>query len=239
MAWIASLPEKNMQNALSEKSFQFLAELEKHTSDKVWFEEHKTAYKQYLYDPLYELAERLGPVMLSLDAGFEVTPWKVISRIYKDTRFSRDKALYKSNIWLTFKRPDKNWHDAPCFFFEIFPDGFRYGMGFYQATSATMNGIRNVIAEKPQEFLRLMEKPLEIYEVQGEAYKKPPQSELPSAVNALILRRNFYLQRWRAPAVLPLHELMHDLTPHYECLGELYMYLIRVKARIASVLNTP
>ena len=98
MAWVESLLEKDMQNALSEKSFQFLAELEKHTSDKAWFEEHKTAYKEYLYDPLYELAERLGPVILSLDAGFEVTPRKVISRIYKDTRFSRDKAFYKNNM---------------------------------------------------------------------------------------------------------------------------------------------
>ena len=223
-----------MQNALGEKSFHFLAELEKHINDKAWFEEHKTAYKKYIYDPLYELAERLGPVMLSLDAGFELTPRKVISRIYKDTRFSRDKALYKSNMWLTFKRPDTAWHDAPCFFFEIFPDGFRYGMGFYQATSATMNGIRSVIAEKPQKFLRLMEKPLEIYEVQGEVYKKPPKSELPSAVNELILRRNFYLQRWCSPTVLPLHELMHELVPHYECLRELYTYLVQIKTRIGE-----
>ena len=223
-----------MQSSMSEKSFQFLAELAKHTSDKDWFEEHKADYKQYIYDPLYDLAERLGPVMLSLDAGFEVTPGKVISRIYKDTRFSRDKALYKSNMWLTFKRPDKAWHDAPCFFFEIFPDGFRYGMGFYQATSATMNGIRGVIAEKPQEFLRLMKKALQVYQVQGEAYKKPPKSALPAAVNEIILRRNFYLQRWHTPAALPLDDLLHELVPHYECLGDLYSYLLRVKARIVA-----
>ena len=223
-----------MQGALSKKSFQFLAELEEHKSDKAWFEENKTVYKKYLYDPLYELAERLGPVMLSFDEGFEVTPKRVISRIYKDIRFSRDKALYKSNVWLTFKRPDKAWYDAPCFFFEIFPNGFRYGMGFYKATSATMNGIRKVIAEKPQEFLRLMEKPLEIYEVQGEFYKKPPKNELPATVGKLILRRNFYLQRWRTPAVLSLDELMHELVTHYECLRELYMYLIRIKVCIAE-----
>jgi len=223
-----------MPASLSEKSFQFLAELAKHTSDKAWFEEYKTEYQQYIYNPLYELAERLGPVMLGLDAGFEVSPRKVVSRIYKDTRFSRDMALYKSTMWLTFKRPDKAWHDAPCFFFEIFPDGFRYGMGFYQATSATMNGIRSVIAENPQKFLRLMAKPLKIYEVQGEAYKKPPKSELPAAVNELILRRNFYVQCWRTPAALPLDDLMHELVPHYECLRELYLYLIRAKARIAA-----
>ena len=223
-----------MQNSISEKSFQFLAALEKHTNDKGWFEEHKTEYKQYIHDPLYELAERLGPVMLSLDAGFEVSPRKVISRIYKDTRFSRDKALYKSNMWLTFKRPDKAWHDAPCFFFEIFPDGFRYGMGFYQATSTTMTAIRNAIAEKPQDFLQLMKKALKVYQVQGESYKKPPKSELPSAANEIILRRNFYLQCWHAPAALPLDDLMHELVPHYECLRDLYTYLLRAKARIAE-----
>jgi len=68
MAQFESIPEKDMQNALSEESFQFLAELEKHTSDKAWFEGHKTAYQKYVHDPLYELAEQLGPVMLALDA---------------------------------------------------------------------------------------------------------------------------------------------------------------------------
>jgi len=223
-----------VQNAISEKSFQFLATLKKHTSDKAWFEKHKTEYTQFIYEPLYELAEWLGPVMLSLDAGFEISPRKVISRIYRDTRFSRDKALYKSNMWLTFKRPDKAWYDAPCFFFEISPDGFRYGMGFYQATSTTMNSIRGFIAEKPQEFLQLMKKALTVYQVQGEAYKRPPKSELPSAINEIILRRNFYLQRWHEPAVLSLDDLMCELVPHYECLRDLYTYMLRAKAHIAK-----
>ena len=223
-----------MPNFINEKSFQFLAGLAGHTSDRDWFEQHKPEYKKYISDPLHELAAWLGPVMLSLDAGFEVTPRRVISRIYRDTRFSRDKALYKSTMWLTFKRPDQAWRDAPCFFFEIFPDGFRYGMGFYQATSATMHGLRGLIAEEPQEFLRLMARALPIYTVQGEPYKKPPQSALPPAINAIILRRNFYLQRWRPPAALPFHEVMHSLVPDYEALRGIYTYLMRAKARLAE-----
>ena len=223
-----------MRDFISEKSFQFLARLAGHTSDRDWFEKHKPEYKKHIHDPLRELAAWLGPVMLSLDADFEVTPRRVVSRIHKDTRFSRDKALYKSNMWLTFKRPDKNWRDAPCFFFEIFPDGFRYGMGFYQATSATMHGLRAFIAEDPQEFLRLMEEALKIYTVQGEPYKKPPESALPAAINAMILRRNFYLQCWRPPAALPFEEVMDNIVPHYESLRDLYIYLMRAKARMAA-----
>jgi uncharacterized protein (TIGR02453 family) len=223
-----------MPDFISEKSFQFLAKLAEHTSDRDWFEKHKPEYKKYIYDPLHELAVWLGPVMLSLDADFEVTPRRVISRIYKDTRFSRDKALYKSNMWLTFKRPDKAWRDAPCFFFEIFPDGFRYGMGFYQAASATMHGLRGLIAEEPQEFLRLMEEALQIYTVQGEPYKKPPKSALSTAINEIILRRNFYLERWHTPAALPFNEVMHGLVPDYEALRDIYIYLMRAKARMAT-----
>jgi hypothetical protein len=57
-------------------------------------------------------------------------------------------------MWLTFKRPAKNWTDAPVYFFEISPDTLRYGTGvlqrqqiddgpfspYVEATSGTVSG---------------------------------------------------------------------------------------------------
>jgi hypothetical protein len=54
--------------------------------------------------------------MLSIDPYFDVHPAinRTISKIYRDTRFSNDKSPFKTTMWITFKRPEKNWKDAPA-----------------------------------------------------------------------------------------------------------------------------
>ncbi len=51
---------------------------------------------------------------------------RTISRIYRDTRFSKDKSPYKTTMWVTFKRPVKEWQNAPAYFFEITLESYRY-----------------------------------------------------------------------------------------------------------------
>ncbi len=91
--------------------------------------------------------------MLTIDPSFGIRPAvdKTISRIYRDTRFSKDKSLFKSTMWLTFKRPRKDWKDAPAYFLEISPDSYRYGMGYYSVSSDTMYKFREMIDKKPKE----------------------------------------------------------------------------------------
>mgnify|MGYP001567660317 CR=1 FL=1 len=57
----------------------------------------------------------------------------------KDTRFSKDKSPFKCTMWITFKRPNKEWKGAPAYFFEIPTESYRYGMGFYSAGKETMD----------------------------------------------------------------------------------------------------
>ena len=96
-------------------------------NNKSWFEENKHIYKQFLLEPLQNLVTDLSEVMLSIDPVFETKPAinKTISKIYRDTRFSKDKSLFKKVMWIVFKQPTKEWKDAPCYFFEISPNGYR------------------------------------------------------------------------------------------------------------------
>ena len=109
-----------MFEGFSKDSIVFLRELKKN-NNKQWFESHKSDYEALLLAPLKNLVSDLGDFMLSIDNFFEVTPSvnKTISRIYRDTRFSHDKSPYKTSLWITFKRPQKDWKDAPAYFFEI------------------------------------------------------------------------------------------------------------------------
>lgn len=99
------------------KSFQFLQGLRKHNT-KDWFEAHRPEYQQFILQPMQSLVEELAPVMFEIDPTLEISPAvnKTISRIYRDTRFSKDKSPYKTSQWVTFKRPRREWQNFPAFF---------------------------------------------------------------------------------------------------------------------------
>jgi len=221
-----------MQSMLTKKSFQFLSDLKKNCRDREWFELHKEDYREHLLYPLQYLAGELSDLMLSIDDNFGVMPKRVISRIYRDTRFSRDKSLFKSNMWITFKRPESLWPDWPAFFFEIYPEGYRYGMGFYQATSRTMSGLRVAVAEDADRFRAIMHELLKRYEVQGERYKKEPKHDLPEDLKDMISRKNFYLHTTRCKTQMD-KQVAVEMASGFESLRELYSFLLHVKMRIA------
>lgn len=141
----------------TQQGLTFLQQIAQNNT-KEWFEEHRDIYEQYLLLPMRKLVTDLGTDMMAIDELFEIRPaiGKTISRMNRDTRFSHDKSLYRSNIWLTFKRSRKNWTDAPTYFFEFGPDWWRYGLGYYSASRATMDLFRQQLIVLLQIFLRLL-----------------------------------------------------------------------------------
>ena len=158
------------------ESIQFLVENRQRNS-KPWFESHRNRYETLLLNPFRNLIRELTPVMLAIDPDFDLKPAinRTISRIYRDTRFSRDKSLFRDTMWLVIRRLGEDWKTtAPAFYSEISPSGYRYGMGFYEASRTVMDYIREAIDEKPQVFKKatafLFQS--DLYELNGESYKR-------------------------------------------------------------------
>ncbi len=213
-------------SGFSEKSSTFLKQLKKN-NDKLWFDAHKQEFEQYLLQPLQALVSDLGESMLAIDPLLEVRPAtnKTISRIYRDTRFSKDKSPYKTTMWLTFKRPGENWQDGPAYFFEIGVDLYRYGMGFYQASKETMDNFRELIDTKPKEF----QKAIAFYArqkdfvVEGEQYKRVLDADKPEALQVWYQRKSLYLVCSRkTDKALFSKKLVNDLKTGYALLAPLY-----------------
>jgi len=144
-------------------------------NQRAWFEDHREEYETFVRHPLSLLVESLAPTMLGIDSAFDIGPrGPAVSRIRRDTRFSRDKSPYRVNQWVVFRRRRTDWPNHPAFFMEFRPDGYRYGMGYYSATPTTMKAIRARIDSHRQAFLAAMATAREAgYQVEGEAYKRP------------------------------------------------------------------
>lgn len=210
-------------------TFQFLRDL-CDNNQKEWFDFHKSDYQDYVLKPLQSLTAGLGPLMLSIDPDIEVAPAinKTITRIYRDTRFSKDKSPYKTSHWITFKRPRIEWKDYPAFFFEISPYSYRYGMGFYSASRETMDRLRKGIDSNPAKFLSATSffREQSVFAIEGEEYKRPLKSNIPEYLQNWYNRKNLYLVRNQQVEGKSIEiGLQAELIYGFETIAPFYHYL--------------
>lgn len=212
-------------------SFRFLNDL-RNNNAKPWFEAHKAEYQEHIFKPLQALVAEIAPVMLRIDHMLEVTPaqGKTISRIYRDTRFSRDKSPYKTNHWITFKRIKKDWQNFPAFFFELSPDLYRYGMGFYSADRTAMDKFRNALDSNPAPFLAATAfMSTGVFALEGASYKRPLKLDIHASLRDFYNKKSFYLVCNRQVQGNVINtSLAADLTSAFERLSPLYRYLLEV-----------
>lgn len=203
-------------------------------NNKVWFEGHRGDFDQYLMEPLKNLVSDLSGAMLAIDPELMVIPAvdKTISRIYRDTRFSRNKSPYKTCLWITFKRLSPDWKTAPCFFFEISADGYRYGMGFYSATRETMDSLRRFIEAKPAEFRKGVAffGKQDTFSLEGDCYKRLLNPALPDDLQRWHGRKNIYFICQRpVDGRLFTRGIYDDLREGFGMLKPLYEMLWRAR----------
>lgn len=197
-------------------------------NNKAWFEDHRDQYEELLLEPLKLLVGDLAETMRAIDPALITIPAvdKTISRIYRDTRFSRNKSPYKTCLWITFKRRSPDWKQAPCFFFELTADSYRYGMGFYSASRETMDNLRRFIEAQPVAFRKALaclgKQP--VFGLEGDCYKRPLNPALPDDLQRWHQRKNVYLvcnreidgQLFSADLCVELAKGFQQLQPLYE-----------------------
>ena len=166
-----------MNTPFSQKTLDFLFENRLHDS-RAWFAEHKADYQALVLQPLCQLVEELSPAMLKLDPDFTTEPKvdKTICRIWRDTRYTKDPSLYRDHMWIIFKRGGRmHGTDYPGIYFEINPDGFSYGCGFYHASTAFMRNLRERVLRGDGEFEAAQEAFLsqKVFRMEGDCFKRP------------------------------------------------------------------
>ena len=216
-------------------TLQFLKDI-RANNNKPWFEANRQRYQESLLQPFQSLVGELGGLMLAIDPNMVITPAvnKTISRIYRDTRFSKDKSLFRSSMWLTFKRPCPDWKEAPVFFFEITPEGYQYGMGFYNASRDVMDRFREKLARDPEAFLKVIDfYARKVFHLGGETYKRMVTPDLPEPLREWYPYKSFYLiSRQRNDGRLLQRELINDLSAGFSMLAPLYHYLWDTKLEV-------
>ncbi|CRY53526.1 conserved hypothetical protein [Yersinia intermedia] len=215
----------------TQQGLTFLQQIAQNNT-KEWFEEHRDIYEQHLLLPMRKLVTDLGTDMMAIDELFEIRPaiGKTISRMNRDTRFSHDKSLYRSNIWLTFKRSRKNWTDAPTYFFEFGPDWWRYGLGYYSASRATMDLFRQQLIRAPADFLKIAECIHPNFLIEGESYKRPLIKDQPQELATWYNKKSWALiSHHHDMEPLFSNQLVDILSKDFRRLSPIYDFLMKIE----------
>jgi uncharacterized protein (TIGR02453 family) len=225
----------------SPESLTFLNDVRVNNS-KEWFESHRDDYNKYLLKPFQNLVIDLSEQILSIDDLIDVAPVinKTISRIFRDIRFSKDKSLYKNTMFLTFKRGKKEWRDAPAFFFEISPQSYRYGMGYYSASKESMDVFRKMIDENQKSFEKAISffDKQNVFTIEGEEYKRILDSTKPTNINKWYNRKSIHLVHNNVEVErLFTKDILKDLTTAFNMLKPIYDYLCSVEVRKSKEIN--
>lgn len=182
-----------MFNGFSGNTIDYFIQL-RANNNREWFHEHHDAYLKYVREPLKALVSEMGLMMLSIDPQFDIESRRTISNINRDLRFTRDKTPYRSNMWITFKRLIPAGKTVPSYYFEIHPEYYSYGMGFYNVPREIMDEIREMIDDRDQKFMKIYElyRSQDIFTMEGRKYKRIMNKELPEDLTDWYQRKELF-----------------------------------------------
>ncbi len=178
---------------ITKETLDFLLENRLHDS-RAWFEAHRADYERLVKRPMQDLCVALAPAAVAIDPLLITEPkiGKCISRIFRDTRFSRDKSIFRDHMWCVFAREKKEHGSTMGLYFEISPAGFSYGCGYYQTPPPVVRAIRALILAGDRAFLdaQAAMRAAPQFALEGERYKRTRYPDQPEALREWLDRRS-------------------------------------------------
>lgn len=164
-------------------------------NEKSWFEAHKQEYLDYLYTPMKALNRQVYEAMQADFEELGLTP--KVSRIYRDARRLHGRGPYKDHLWCAIERPRGPFEGGLTFWFELSPEGYSYGLGYWDMPPLTAAKLRARLDRDPKAFEKLARtlKNRPDLQLKGEAYKRPKGQAPSKLLEEWYNLKNFSISR--------------------------------------------
>jgi len=138
--------------SFSPELFAFLRDLADN-NDREWFAANKGRYEAQVLEPALAFIEDFAYRLAEISPNLRSDPRRVggsLFRIYRDTRFSRDKTPYKTHTGMHFRHVAAKDVHAPGYYLHLAPESVFGGGGIWRPDTPTANKIREAIAADPK-----------------------------------------------------------------------------------------
>jgi uncharacterized protein (TIGR02453 family) len=216
--------------------FRFLTELRLH-NDRDWFERNRDRYLRDVRDPMLRFVAEFAPTLRKIAPRLVADARPVggsLFRIHRDTRFSRDKTPYKTNVAAHFRHEAGRDVHGPGLYLSLDPEDVEVGGGIWHPEPEPLRRIRVSILERTPAWKRVTSAPaMRGLEWWGESLKRTPPG-LPQAhpLDALLRRKDFGAGVTLAPR--------DALSPRFpERVAEVYRALVPALKLLAEAVEVP
>jgi len=205
-------------NGFPEDTFSFFRDL-KRNNNREWFQDNKHRFESSVRAPMESLLAELGPALASEASDLTVDPKKSIYRIYRDTRFSKDKTPYKTWVAASFTFSDKDRKNDAGYYFHISDDEFLIAGGLYAPSPLQLKKLRAAIDADSATLRAILrdKKAKSLFgEMQGDSLARVPQGFNKDHPDADLLKRR-QLLFWKNlnPDEARNRKVLNVLTKHF------------------------
>jgi uncharacterized protein (TIGR02453 family) len=159
--------------SFSPQLFSFLRELKQH-NEREWFNANEDRYEHELKEPALAFVEDLG-YRLPQVAPHLTADQRSLFRIYRDTRFSKDKTPYKTHVGIYFRHVRSAAADAPGLYLHLAPREVFLGAGLWHPGTPALKRIRGALAARPEAWRAAVADIEPEWRLgEGEPLKRPP-----------------------------------------------------------------
>ena len=149
-------------------AIQFLADLAEN-NDRAWFQPRKTEFERLLKEPMEAMIAALAGRLAARGVPMLADPKRAPFRIYRDTRFSKDKSPYKGHLGASF--PWVGGADAEAGggheerahgnggYFHFQPGEMYVGGGMWMMDKPVIEAFRNTLRDDPERVRDAIQEP--------------------------------------------------------------------------------
>jgi uncharacterized protein (TIGR02453 family) len=207
----------------------FLRDLKKN-NNREWFTPRKATFEEKVRGPMIELVGAIHREMLRFAPEYVGEPVKCVYRIYRDTRFSKDKTPYKTYVSALLLRNgfDKNEGSA-AFYLGISPENIEVAGGIYTPDRDVLLAVRQHVVDYHKQFRATFEKPKvrKLFgELSGESLTRVPKgfdADHPAA--ELIRRKQYLLDAKVDPEIAVTPKLLREIVTRIEAMTPFIEFL--------------
>jgi uncharacterized protein (TIGR02453 family) len=212
----------------SPKALTFFRQLARN-NDRDWFAANKKTYAEFVETPMLELVGVIGEALRSVAGEYVREPKKHLYRIYRDTRFSKDKTPYKTHLGAQYQHPQVTKNLGAGFYFHVSAKELCIAGGIYMPGPEELAALRAAFRENPTPFrkviaekslVKLMGKP-----TSQSSVKVPKGFDADDPAADLLKLKQFYYSVDLDPKLALTPKVTGEIVRRFKVLAPLIHYL--------------
>lgn len=211
--------------------FQFLLELSANNS-REWFNDNKVRYQESVVLPVTNFIVAIADELEKVSPHFCADPRPnrgSMFRIYRDTRFAKDKRPYKENVGCQFRHIAGKGAHGPGFYLHLQPGNNYVGAGIWKPSAEDLDKIRMAIVEREDVWRGVLNDKIMFSRfgvIEGESLKRTPKGYDADFVFSEDLRKkSFFVKQTLGQELLASSDVVGEVFQAYMDAAPLMRFL--------------